>query len=216
MTYQPDSLEEFAKLLRARGDYREAEFGTEILDLIDLEAEVAEPYGELCDDLDHNAPEELKGKPAKALERLIDRSDLLAEIETKLRDAGFLPEGTEIDDALDNALEIVADLEIVMRRNGWKDGEGDLIDALDDLAEKVNRAPPALEYDLRSTTIATAATVILTGAVRKAFAASACAKSAKSASRKRNSIPRGSIISGCRRVVVPGAIIAGSCPSGSA
>lgn len=83
----PLTLREFADNLRMSGDWREAEFADEILTLIDIEEEVSEPYGTLCDDLEHYAPEH-RGNPAKALEWVGDRSNLLAEIEEQLKEAG--------------------------------------------------------------------------------------------------------------------------------
>lgn len=119
---QPLTLEEFAQNLRVRGDWREAEFADEILTLVDLETDVAEPYWELVSDLEYSAPDDLKDKPAKSLERLNDRSALLAEIEKLLSDAGL--------DVGANGLPIDAD------------------DAVRDLIANLPDLPEPLEYDL--------------------------------------------------------------------
>jgi hypothetical protein len=113
----PHTLEEFAQELRRKGDFREAKFADEILTLMDIEAEVAEPYSELCGDIEHYCPN--NETPQRALEWLGDRSNLLAQIEEQLKEAGL--------DVGANGLPIDAD-----------DAVKDLIAAL----------PDPMEYDL--------------------------------------------------------------------
>jgi hypothetical protein len=87
---KPHNLEEFAQELRRKGDFREVEFADEIVALLDIEAEVAEPYSELCVDIAHYAKDfSQRDDPAKALEWIGDRSNLLAEIEEQLSEAGL-------------------------------------------------------------------------------------------------------------------------------
>lgn len=141
---RPDTLKEFAQLLRVRGDFREVEFADEILELVELEEEVAEPYSELCDDLNHHAPEGLKDKPAKALEWLGDRSALLVEIEEQFQKASR--EG-DADDIVREVLDELNNVETIMREHGgWT--EGDLQDALFALIKRAGKAPQPLQYDL--------------------------------------------------------------------
>lgn len=148
---KPYTLEEFAQELRLKGDYRESDFADEILMLIDIEEEVAEPYSNLCADLENVAPGGLKDKPEKQLEWVIDRSDLLGEIEDHLKEAGHEPQGT--DDAADKVkelLSILSEADAILEAAGWP-GDGDLIEALQGLAERAARAPEEIEvmtYDL--------------------------------------------------------------------
>lgn len=138
---RPETLKEFAELLRINGDYREVEFATEILDLLALEDEVAEPYSDLCADLEHNAPTDLKDSPSKALERLVNRSDMLGEIETYFENSSIGP--GDVDDLTRQVLGEIENIETIMTEHGgWT--EGDLQDALFALIE---RAAP-MEYDL--------------------------------------------------------------------
>jgi hypothetical protein len=100
---RPLNLQEFAEDLRVSApDFRTADFADEILELVELEKEVAEPYSELCVDLDNYAPKALEGKPAKAVEWLGDRSNLLEEIEKLLEDAG---RKGDVDDVVKAMLE---------------------------------------------------------------------------------------------------------------
>lgn len=115
----PETLKEFAEHLRVTGNWREVEFANEILELVHLEEEVAEPYAELVGDVEHLAPDNLKDKPAKVVEWLGDRSAVLAEIEKHLSEAGL--------DVGANGLPIDAD------------------DAVKDL---IATLPEPLEYDL--------------------------------------------------------------------
>ncbi len=117
---EPLTLLEFAQNLRVNGTWREAEFADEILTLIDLETDVAEPYWELVGDLEHSAPQDRKSEtPARLLERLNDRSGMLDEIEKAISDAGL--------DVGANGLPIDAD------------------DAVKDL---IANLPEPMEYDL--------------------------------------------------------------------
>lgn len=108
---QPLTLEEFAQQLRVSGDYREMEFADEILMLLDIEADVAEPYSDLCADIEHTAPAGLKDNHLKALERLNDRSGMLEEIEKQLSDIGLDvgANGLPID-AADAVKDLIANL----------------------------------------------------------------------------------------------------------
>jgi hypothetical protein len=134
------TLKEFAEDMRRKGDIREADLADEILALIDIEEEVAEPYSTLCDDLNIHAPTELKDKPEKALEWLGDRSNLLADIEEELKQAGR--EG-DADDAVKEMIDTLADAEKILEEHGWPGT--DFLDALENLAEN---APTPTEYDL--------------------------------------------------------------------
>lgn len=139
----PYNLKEFAEQLRLEGN----DFGNEILDLLDLEEEVAEPYGTLCDDLRHYAPDDLKEKPEKALEWLGDRSHLLAEIEEQLREAGH---DGDVDDVIKEIIGTLDQAEDILEAAGGP-GDGDFIESLHGLAERAARAPEETEvmtYDL--------------------------------------------------------------------
>lgn len=138
------TLEEFATNLRVRGDWRESDFGTEILELIDMRETVEEPYYTLCDDVAHYAPADLKENTPRALEWLGDRSGLLEEIERQFTDAGREPEGTEdVGDVVRGLLEDLAEAEAILEAAGVA-GEGTFLDQLRALAER----PAPLEYDL--------------------------------------------------------------------
>lgn len=146
---EPLTLEEFANNLRTYGTWSEVEFATEILDLIHLEEDVAEPYSDLCADIEHSAPTDLKDNHVKALERLNDRSHLLDEIEKHFSEAGY-------DDKVDTAdnvkiiLGTLSDAEDILETAGWP-GDGDFIESLHELAERAARAPEETEvmaYDL--------------------------------------------------------------------
>lgn len=155
---KPHTLEEFAQELRLKGDFREVEFADEILALLDIEEEVAEPYSNLCDDLNNVAPEGLTDKPEKQMEWVIDRSNLLGEIEKEIEEAAVLPttgaNGLPIqrdtDDAVKELLAMLGDAQDILETAGWP-GDGDFIEALNGLAERAARAPEEIEvmtYDL--------------------------------------------------------------------
>jgi hypothetical protein len=99
---RPLNLREFAEDMRRKGDIRQADMADDILALIDIEEEVAEPYSELCDDLQHYAPESLRENMPLALEWLGDRSNLLAEIEEILKASG---RSGDIDDEIKKLIE---------------------------------------------------------------------------------------------------------------
>jgi len=145
------SLEEFAQDMRRKGDIRQADMADEILALLDLEEEVAEPYSNLCADLEHYAPAELAEKPEKACEWLGDRSNLLKEIEEHLKEAGREPQGTnDTADAVKELLGLLSEADAILEAAGWP-GDGDFIEALQGLAERAARAPEEIEvmtYDL--------------------------------------------------------------------
>ncbi len=140
---RPLTLKEFAENLRITGDWREVEFADEILDLIALEEEVAEPYGDLCADLEHTAPAELKDSPTKALERLNDRSGMLEEIEKHLSEFGKEKLARDPDDVVKILLGILSEAEDILEAAGWP-GDGDFIDGIQALADR----PAPLEFDL--------------------------------------------------------------------
>lgn len=139
---RPLTLEEFAQQLRIKGDYRETEFADEILMLIDIEEEVAEPFSNLCGDLDHYVPAN-PGKPDKQLEWLGDRSALLSGIQDELAQSDRTG---DVDDIVKEMIAELDGVEAIMREHGgWTEGElSDAIFALIDRAEKA----PKLEYDL--------------------------------------------------------------------
>ena len=140
MTYRPDTLDEFAKVLRATGDYRESEFGTEILELLDLR-EIEEAYGELCGDIEHAAPDSLKDKPLKALEWLTDRSAVLAEIEEQLDDSWRTKDA---DDEVKALLDFRDDVARIIGAPDKADDET----ILGELEKLLKKLPPATEYVL--------------------------------------------------------------------
>jgi hypothetical protein len=147
---RPLNLEEFAQEMRRGGDIRQADMADEILALIDIEEEVAEPYSNLCDDLNNVAPDGLTDKPEKQMEWVIDRSNLLEEIEDELREKGKAPEGTaDTADAVKELLGTMAEAEAILEAAGWPGT--DFIEALQGLAERAARAPEEIEvmtYDL--------------------------------------------------------------------
>lgn len=134
------TLKEFAENLRMSGDWREADFATEILDLLDIEEEVAVPYSDLCVDIEHTAPADLKDNHLKALERLNDRSAILEEIEKALGERTDKP--GDADDEVKIVLGILGEAEDILEAAGWPGT--DFIDALRTLAER----PAPMEFDL--------------------------------------------------------------------
>lgn len=133
---KPLNLEEFAQQLRMEGN----RFADEILELVDLEEEVAAPYSTLCDDIEHYAKNYSNpDDAAKALEWLGDRSKLLEEIEHELDKAGY---SGDIDEQVKGILAKLEDAELIVRAAGWK--TGDFLDALQTLADRIK----PLEYDL--------------------------------------------------------------------
>lgn len=141
---KPLDLKEFAEGLRTSGDWREADFATEILDLLDLEEEVAEPYSNLCDDLNHYAPESLADKPEKQCEWLGDRSNLLEEIEKELDKDGRTG---DTDDQIKEMLETLDNIRVALGLPETATDE-DLETAVQELADREAKTPPAMEYDL--------------------------------------------------------------------
>lgn len=110
---KPLTLQEFAEDMRRKGDIRQADMADEILALIDIEADIAEPYSNLIVDLEIYAPTELNGKPEKAMEWLGDRSNMLADIEAAIDASNALPKAgangipinRDPDDAVKELLE---------------------------------------------------------------------------------------------------------------
>jgi hypothetical protein len=100
---KPLNLQEFAEELRRKGDWREADFADEILALLDIEEEVAEPYSTLCHDIEHYAKDYSNPDDAeKALEWVGDRSNLLGEIEELLKASGRTG---DVDDEIKKLIE---------------------------------------------------------------------------------------------------------------
>jgi hypothetical protein len=133
------NLKEFAENLRVRGDWRETEFAAEILALLDLEAEVAEPYSTLCDAIEHYASEfSSPDDAAKALERLGDRSNLLKEIEEELDKDGRTG---DTDDVVRELLGEIDDIKMALKMHGFE---------LDEFFEAITKPEASLkvEYDL--------------------------------------------------------------------
>lgn len=141
---RPLNLQEFAEDMRRKGDIRDADLADEILSLIDLESEVAEPYSELCDDIAHYAPEALKEKPQRAVEWLGDRSNELDEIRECFSEEAMAESSIpELIKELQDERETIEQL--MRRQGGWT--EGDLFDAI--LALIPDAAPAKeLTYDL--------------------------------------------------------------------
>lgn len=143
---KPFTLEEFAQEMRRNGDIRQADMADEILMLLDLEEDVAEPYGNLCDDLNSAAPEGLKDKPEKQMEWVIDRSNLLQDIEKELDEDGRTG---DTDDQVKALLETLGNIREIVGLEGGTDE--DLEEAVRTLAERAARAPEEIEvmtYDL--------------------------------------------------------------------
>lgn len=138
----PHNLEEFAQELRRKGDFREVEIADEILALIDIEEEVAEPYSELCGDLEHYAPDGLKDKPAKVVEWLGDRSQELDEVRALFSEEELSESG--VADAMRERLDELEGVTDILKGEGW-DGDGDLVEAL---RHTLASWPPKMEYDL--------------------------------------------------------------------
>jgi hypothetical protein len=95
---RPLDAREFCEALRTSGDFRQADLADELLAALDLQP-VVDEFVELCDDLDHYA-EALKGKPAKQVEWLGDRSDTLTEIADELAKHGLTGDIVEEVDKL--------------------------------------------------------------------------------------------------------------------
>ena len=139
---RPHTLKEFAENLRITGDNREVDFADEILELITLEEDVAEPYSDLCADIEHTAPANLKDNHLKALERLNDRSAMLDEIEKHLSEwtDKLAPDA---DDAVKILLGTLGDAEDILETAGWP-GAGGFIAGIQALADR----PAPMEFDL--------------------------------------------------------------------
>lgn len=137
MTMKPLNLQEFAEQLRLEGN----EFADEILELCTLEDDVAEPYGDLCDDIASYVPDALKEKPDRGVEWLGDRSNELKEIEAELDKDG------RTGDTDDQIKAMLCTLENIRLALGLPDTatDEDLETAVQEL---VDAAPPKLEYDL--------------------------------------------------------------------
>jgi hypothetical protein len=139
---RPANLQEFGELLYAQGKGQEADFGAEICDMI--ANDMGEEYADLCNDLDDCLPKEslFIGKPAKAIEWLGDRVNLLVELEDTLEKNGY--EG-DADDALDRLISDLSELDaakkILTDSKHWHGG--DFQDALAKLCERL-----PVEYDL--------------------------------------------------------------------
>ncbi len=101
------TLTDLAHRMYNTGTPQEMELAKEILVLIDDQREL-ESLREICEDLEKRAKG--VGDPARQVEWLGDRSDMLAEIEESLTDAKILPNGT--DDAADAVKRILGMLEV--------------------------------------------------------------------------------------------------------
>jgi hypothetical protein len=130
------SLQEFAQELRRGGDIRQADMADEILALIDIEEEIAEPYGNLCSDIEHYCPN--NETPQRALEWLGDRSNLLKEIEEKLAEDGRTG---AVDDVVRELLGEIDDIKMALKMHGLE---------LDEFFEAITKPEASLkvEYDL--------------------------------------------------------------------
>lgn len=133
---RPLNLEEFAQQLRLEGH----PFANEILELANVQEEVADPFFDLCEELNHHASDTLKDKPEKMVEWLIDRSDLLTEIEEELKKAGH---DGDADDSVREILGTLKAGEEILEEHGWPGTN--FLDALEKLAEAT---PTPMEYDL--------------------------------------------------------------------
>lgn len=138
---RPLNLQEFAEELRRKGDPREAEFATEILDLLQVEEECAEPFSDLCYDIAHYAKGYDHAEIApKALEWIGDRSNLLKQIEEELDKDG---RSGDVDDQVKQLIETVASIRNILSLEEGTDE--DLEIAIQGL---MDREPKTVEYDL--------------------------------------------------------------------
>lgn len=136
---RPLDLREFAEQLQREG----CEWADEILQLLALEEDVAEPYSDLCAELEDHAPPHLKNVtngPTRTVEWLADRSNMLGEIEEELKKADR--EGNA-DAAVKELLGTMEHAEDILEAAGWPGG-GDFINGIQALADR----PEPLEYDL--------------------------------------------------------------------
>lgn len=143
---KPLDLREFAEDMRRRGDIRDADLADEILALIDIEEEVAEPYSTLCLDISFLVPKALEDNPAKSVDWLGDRSNLLTDIEQQLADA---KRPGDVDHVIKEMIGTLADAEKILEAAGWPGM--DFLEALQGLADRAARAPEETEimtYDL--------------------------------------------------------------------
>jgi hypothetical protein len=111
-----------------------------------LEADVAEPYSDLCADLEMYAPTDMAENPPRMAEWLGDRSNLLADIEKLLKEAN---RKGDVDDVVKELLGTMEQAEAILDAAGWPGG--DFLEALQGLAERAARAPEEMEivtYDL--------------------------------------------------------------------
>lgn len=146
---KPLTLEEFAQDMRRKGDIRDTDLADEILALIDLEADVAEPYSTLCGTIEDYAKDGEFSNPddaGRALEFLGDRSNLLREIEKLLEEADHKG---DVDDTIKELLGTMKEAEAILEAAGWPGT--DFLDALQGLVDRAARAPEEAEivtYDL--------------------------------------------------------------------
>lgn len=112
------TLQEFAEDMRRKGDIRNADLADEILGLIDIEADVAEPYSKICDYLSCYVPQTLQDEHVKAVEWLGDRSNLLTEIEEQLEKAGH---AGDVDDVIKKLCEDLVEAREVLAENGLRE-----------------------------------------------------------------------------------------------
>lgn len=112
---KPLDLKEFAESLILSG---QAEYGREILDLIDLEDQ-AGIFDETKKELNKAASSDYSDKDLwRAVEFLSDRNDILTEIEKKLTEAGYK---TEKLDASDLVTDLLAEMETLKASIGETD-----------------------------------------------------------------------------------------------
>lgn len=108
---EPLNLREFAENLIVSG---QAEYGREILDLIDLEDQ-ADIFDETKKELNKAASSDYSDKDIwRAVEFLSDRNDILTEIEKKLTEAGY--KKTEKLDASDLVSDLLVELDAARER----------------------------------------------------------------------------------------------------
>lgn len=84
---EPSNLEEFAQALLIGADNRQADYGREILELI-ISGERLDELEPIIEELDRATDCQFPDNPEKALERLVDRNDLLTELEATAAKAG--------------------------------------------------------------------------------------------------------------------------------
>lgn len=135
-------LKEWAESLYRQGDAQLADYGKEILELIDQEDELERLY-QIENDLLHQAQWHcpLETEPLKIIERLGERAELVEECEDRLKKHGF--EGQDLDDQCEELARTVSDIKETLEKMG-----GYVVDDSSDLDSLVQELCQRPKYDL--------------------------------------------------------------------